>query len=196
MHARLATPAALALLLWLLPPPAGAAAVLRRSIEEMTAAASVVVRGTVRTSRAAWEGQSRIWTFTELEVTETLKGQAPTTLVVRQPGGEVGPVGQRVAGAARFAVGEDVVLFLDAPRDAKTAPLISGMAAGKVRLERGGTGELRAVRHLDGLSFHSPGERSTAGAPVQRLGRDDLGSADAFLERVRRAAKKTKGGAP
>ncbi|HLL53745.1 MAG TPA: hypothetical protein VK447_09380 [Myxococcaceae bacterium] len=177
-----------ALALLVLSPAAEGAAVPHRSFEEMTAQAPLVVRATVTASQARKVG-TRIYTFTDLRPTEALKGKAPATLVVRQPGGEVGSIGQRVAGAARFTVGEEVVLFLEPAKDDAAVQLVSGMAAGKVRLEQRG-GQTRAVRSLEGLSLRQP-----SGAPVVRpVGdREELGEASAFLERIRRAARAAGG---
>src|SRR5205814_2262958 len=77
----------------------------------------------------------RISTFTVVEVTEASKGAPGKRLTVRQPGGEVGGIGQSVAGAARFAPGEEVVLFLERARDDATVFQVLSMSAGKVRLE-------------------------------------------------------------
>jgi hypothetical protein len=177
-----------ALALLLLAPSARAAEVLKRSFEEMTAQAPLVVHATVASSQARRVG-GRIYTFTELRPTEALKGKPPAKLVVRQPGGEVGALGQYVPGAARFASGEEVVLFLEPAKDDPSVHLVAGMAAGKVRLERR-SGASRAIRDLRGVS-----QREPSGAPVVRpLGdREELGDAEAFLGRIRQAARAAGG---
>lgn len=182
-----------ALALIVLAPAARGAAVLRRSVEEMTARAPLVVRATAGASHAELR-TGRVFTFTELSVTEALKGKPPAKLVVRQPGGEAGGIGQRVAGAATFTPGEEVVLFLEPAKDDPAVYLVTGMSAGKVRLEqrRGGA---RATRELDGISFHdAPGQPAPKVRPVDDGA--DLGAADAFLARVRKAARAAQGGTP
>lgn len=169
----------------LLGSSALATVVIAESIEDMTRASPLVVRATARQSMTAFDQSERkIWTWTELSVTEVLKGQAPSTLLVKQPGGEVGGLGQHVAGAARFTPGEDCVLFLEPATDEKGVYVVRGLAAGKVcfvpRL-----GRTLAVRDLTGLAFARTGSRDVI-RPV-----DDgevLGLPDAFLARVRAAA--------
>ncbi len=168
-----------------LPALAWATVVVEMSFEELARKAPLVVRGTVGSVQASWdEGQRRIWTYAEVKVAEPLKGRAAPTLLVKQPGGVVGPVGQAVAGTARFSPGEETVLFLEPAVDEPGAYVVLGLAAGKVDLEKR-LGQRLAVRRLFGLSFAKPGERTVR--PVNEVER--LGTAEAFLERVRRAAK-------
>src|SRR5688572_8873843 len=73
-----------------------------------------VVRGKVQRVESRWSGdRKRIVTEITVEVAETLKGEPPPVVTVIQPGGQVGDIGQRVDGMARFEKDEEVVLFLD-----------------------------------------------------------------------------------
>jgi hypothetical protein len=167
------------------------ATVLRLTFEELTARSEVVVRGRVvgstpKLDRAA----GRISTFTTVEVTESLKGAAGKRLTVRQPGGEVGGIGQSVAGAARFAPGEEVVLFLEKARDDAAVFQVLSMSAGKVRLEKQ-RDAVRAVRDLDGIHF--PDQPAVAPGPVKVVSSEDLGDAARFLGRLRTAIAAKKG---
>lgn len=168
-----------------LPCAALATTVMALSVEEMAQRAPLVVRATANQSQATWDAQERgIWTYTELAVQETLKGAPAAGVIVKQPGGVVGARGTSVAGAARFAPGEEVVLFLEPAADEKGVYLVLGLAAGKVSVEDR-LGTRSAVRHLDGLAFARPG-----GGAVRPVGAVEvIGPADAFLERVRRAVK-------
>lgn len=173
----------------LLAGSAFATVVVSENVEELTRQSTLVVRATVQQSMTAWDqGERKIWTWTELSVAEVLKGQAPRSLVVKQPGGEVGGVGQRVSGAAQFAPGEDCVLFLERAPDEPGVFIVRGLSAGKVRLTQR-QGQLQALRDLSGLSFARAGAKDTV-RPVD----DDerLGLADAFLARVRAAAGGAK----
>jgi hypothetical protein len=173
------------LALTLLASSALATVVASESVEEMTRAAPLIVRGTARRSMAAFDpGERRIWTWTEVVVTEALKGRAPGSVLVKQPGGEVGGLGQHVSGAARFVEGEDCVLFLEPATDERDAYIVRGLSAGKVSLTPR-LGQRLAVRDLSGLAFASKGRRDAV-RPI-----DDgevLGAPDAFLARVRAAA--------
>ncbi|MBE2249267.1 MAG: hypothetical protein IAE78_06935 [Myxococcus sp.] len=170
----------------LAPLTALATVVMALSLEELTERAPVVVHGTVRRSVTGWaEGKRGIWTWTEIAVRESLKGAPRTTALVKQPGGVLDGVGQRVSGAGRFEEGEEVVLFLEPAVDEPNAFVLLAMAAGKVTLE-GTVGPKVARRDLKGLSFAQRGGKGVAGPVAER---ETLGTAEAFLARVRAAAK-------
>jgi hypothetical protein len=163
--------------------PSFATTVVAETIDEAIARAPLIVRATARGGQAAAD-EHRIWTWTELTVTEVLKGRAPAVLLVKQPGGIVGGRGQAVAGVARFRPDEDCVLFLEPAVDEPGVFIVRGLAAGKISLTTR-LGAPQAVRELDGLDFAHP-----AGAPVRPLVREDqLGPPDLFLARVRRLVK-------
>ncbi|HYV44598.1 MAG TPA: hypothetical protein VFA20_07025 [Myxococcaceae bacterium] len=185
---------ALAVGLALLAAPSGSArgaTVLRLSFEELTDRSDAVVRGRVVGSTPKMNAAAgRISTFTEVQVIEAIKGAPGKRITVRQPGGEVGGIGQAVEGAARFAPGEEVVLFLQRAPDDATVFHVLSMSAGKVRLEKK-RDALRAVRDLDGIAFVDPApSRPAAPSPnkVQVVSSEDLGDANQFLGRVRGAA--------
>jgi len=81
------------------------------SLERMTRESHTIVYGTVLSSHAEWEGKN-IYTYTTIQVRESLKGARSASLTVKQLGGTVGDVGQEVSGTPRLRQGEDVVLFL------------------------------------------------------------------------------------
>lgn len=163
---------------------AHATVVKDESIETMTAHAHAVVRGTVRSVQPMADRTGRIWTYVEVAVAETLKGDVPKLVLVKQPGGEIGARGQWVAGVAKFQPGQDCLLFLERAADEAQVHIVYALAAGKVDFEAKGDSVV-AVRHLDGLAFAAPG--STATRPVTTL--DTLGTREAFLARVRAAAR-------
>lgn len=175
-----------ALLLLLCAPAALATVVMALTMEEMTAMAPVVVHGHVRRSVTDWDEAHRsIWTWTEVEVRESLKGPKLRTALVKQPGGVVGGIGQSVSGVATFEAGEEIVLFLEPAVDEKNAYVVLAMGAGKVTLESS-LGPKIARRNLAGLSFARRGGRGVAGPVVER---ENLGTAEAFLQRIRLAVK-------
>ncbi|QRK07952.1 hypothetical protein JQX13_49695 [Archangium violaceum] len=120
--------------------PASATSMLRADLPELAQTADSIIHGTVRRVESRWSGDGRrIVTDVEIQVTEALKGQAGSTVLVTQPGGRVGDIGQRVSGLASFSPGEEVVLFLE--RRGPQAFRVSGMAQGKYKVQRteGGT---------------------------------------------------------
>jgi hypothetical protein len=165
---------------------AEATTVLAESVDEMAVRAPIVVRAQVRQSQSGWsEGARRIWTWTELTITEVIKGKVPLVVLVKQPGGSVGPVGQAVAGVASFTTGEDCVLFLEPSPDEPKVYLVRGMAAGKiVFVER--HGQQIAQRSLEGLNLVRPGAPSLVRASQPE---PSLGAPQALLERLRRVVK-------
>lgn len=180
--------------------PALGATVLHLSFEDLAARSHVVVRAQVKGSTARLDRKAgRVSTYTELSVLEAIKGAPGRKVVVRQPGGEAEGIGQQVAGAARFTVGDEVVLFLERASDEPAVFLVLSMNAGKVRLEKK-LGSTRAVRDLEGIHFlPPPADPARAETPppsqVKVTDVEDLGDAGAFLARIR-AAAKAKGKEP
>jgi hypothetical protein len=171
----------------LAPLSALATVVLSLSMEEMTARAPLVVHAVVNASEPAWDdAHGKIWTWTELVVKDTLKGRAVPTVLVKQPGGVVGDIGMQVDGVATFTPGEEVVLFLEPAPDEAGAWVPVAMSASKVTFEARPGAKL-AKRDLSGLAFAKHGQKGVV-TPVDD--REVLGTADAFLARIRAAVKK------
>jgi hypothetical protein len=123
----------------LLSLSASATTMLRADLPELTRSADTIVHGTVRRMESRWSGDGRrILTDVEIQVTETLKGQAGGTVLVTQPGGRVGDIGQQVSGLASFTPGEEVVVFLE--RRGTRAFRVAGMAQGKYKVQRSADG--------------------------------------------------------
>ncbi|RYZ37598.1 MAG: hypothetical protein EOO71_27375 [Myxococcaceae bacterium] len=115
--------------------PAGATTMLRADLPQMAQASDAVVQGVVRRVQSRWSGDNRrIVTDVEIEVTESLKGTSGGTVLVTQPGGRVGDIGQVVSGLATFSEGEEVVVFLE--KKGAAAFQLAGMAQGKYQVQR------------------------------------------------------------
>lgn len=118
---------------------AGATALVREDLAHLSETSDAIVRGTVRRVESRWTSDHRrIVTDVEIQVAESLKGSSAQTLVVLQPGGVVGDIGQKVSGLASFARGEEVVVFLQ--QRGTDRFIVSGMAQGKFRVERSSDG--------------------------------------------------------
>jgi len=135
--------------------PGPARATVIDFLDEATLArqAQSIVRGKV-VARSVVTLDGRLWTDSTVVVTEVLKGRLGpgARMLVRQPGGERAGLGMRVAGAATFSLGEEVLLFA---RWAAGRHQPVGMAQGKYTLYRDGTGGLRARRDVSGLGVTS-----------------------------------------
>lgn len=133
-------------------PPAQATVMIYMKTTELTEKATSVVQGTVERQQVV-EIEGHLWTDSYVRVAETLKGNHAATgeiLVLRQPGGETVIIGERVAGAAQFAIGEEVLVFA---RLVKGVHVPVGMCLGKFRVRRGQDGVARAVRDFHGVTF-------------------------------------------
>ncbi len=121
------------------------------SIEDLTARSPTVVRATVKQRQSVWDdAHKRIYTLTELSVSEVIHGDAPTTVVVKTIGGQVEGIGMKVSGMPRLAADEDVVLFL---RPAGRDFTVVGMSQGLYRLEKDAQGRMLAVPGVEGVAF-------------------------------------------
>lgn len=114
----------------------------------LAASSALIVTGRVIALDSGYDGVA-IYTYVTLDVAEVVKGSvgaAPVTpIVIKQIGGVVDDLGLYIAGQARFAVGDDVLVFLSArPRDGTLYTV--GLAEGAWALTRGLTGRLTAVR--------------------------------------------------
>jgi hypothetical protein len=119
---------------------AGATTLLKTDLQELSSTSDVVVRGTVKRVESRWtKDGSRIVTDIDVEVREAMKGAPPKTVTIRQPGGVVGDIGQKVSGLASFQEGEDVVVFLE--KKPGNAFDVRGWAQGKYKIAKGADGK-------------------------------------------------------
>jgi len=143
--------------------------------------ASDVVVGRVESQSARWtQDHSAIFTEVTVRVSQSVKGisKAGDAIVLRREGGEVGGLGMLVTGAARFTVGEEVVLFLE-KRGA--ALWTVGMAQGKLHVAVI-DGRKVAIRDVGGLGFVAPPAPEPAVRPLDEL----IGIVRAELRKVRK----------
>jgi hypothetical protein len=125
--------AVLPLVLWV--ATAAATSMLSQDVRALTEASDAVVHGKVKKMESRWTADNkRIVTDVWVEVTEALKGRPAKTVIVQQPGGQVGGIAQRVSGLASFSEGEEVILFLE--QRGVDRFVVSGMAQGKFRVDR------------------------------------------------------------
>jgi len=163
---------------------ASASTFIKTDVPELTLSSEVIVRGVVKRVQSRWAGDgSMIVTDVEVVVSESLKGQPDRTVVITQPGGSVGDIGQKVSGLASFAEGEEVLVFLGPKR--KGHFQVRGALQGKYRIERSSpSGPARAVPESDhGARLLSRTTGETVEADTQSLAWEDLRA------RVRRALR-------
>lgn len=171
--------------------PSGATTLIRRDVAELSSQSDTVVHGTVRRVQSRWSGdRRRIVTDVEIQVTDTLKGQPGSTVLVTQPGGTVGDIGQTVHGLASFTPGEEVVVFLE--RRGRVAFEVSGMAQGKFQVRRGADGKtLLAVPEPTDALLLDPVTREPTTSAHKTVPLSELKAhVRTALERARRQEKR------
>lgn len=128
----------------------GATTFRHLSLGDLAAGAETVVRARCLSGESRWEG-GEIWTFTQFEVVESLKGNVPRLLTVRTLGGRVGHLQSLVEGAPAFHAGEEVFLFLGA-RQADSFSVL-GWAQGTFRIRsEPGSGRESVTQDSSGLA--------------------------------------------
>jgi hypothetical protein len=119
----------------------------------LTARAERIVLGTVESEVARWSSDHQaIYTDVTIRVERVYKGAVKPgeRVVVRREGGVVDGMGMRVYGAAQFAVGEEVVVFLETRGNAMWTV---GMTQGKLRVFVGADGLKQVSRALGDVAF-------------------------------------------
>jgi len=165
----------------------------RMTLEQMAEESHRILHGTVVRVWSGWDaGRQVIWTHAAVRLHETLKGEPAEEIVVSEPGGEVGGMEMRVAGAPRFEPGEELVLFTT-----KT-PIgylrTCGWGQGKFIVQEEGGAKKVAGPVLRGVSLVAPsgkgrGAERQAASPLQSL--DGLPLSE-FKLRIRRLLERNQ----
>ena len=148
-----------------------------KSPQQLGDGSPAVVRGRVQSVESYWnQKHTKIFTRTRIAVDETYKGSASPMLDIVQLGGIVGNVKVTVQGALRWAVGEEVLIFLE-PYDASSFQ-VSGFSQGKFRIERDPVTGIAYVEAppLEGVSLvGAPSPKAPARASLrQRVTLDEF----------------------
>jgi hypothetical protein len=90
-----------------------AASVRTMGLNELIDHSDYIVYGRAARKRCLWDTATRtIWTQTEFQVLDKIKGEARGTVIVTEPGGVIGEVGHLFPGVPIFDTGGEWVLFL------------------------------------------------------------------------------------
>ena len=84
----------------------------RLSLDQLAAAADASARVRCTSAQSRWEN-GQIWTVTNFDVLETMKGALPAHITVRLPGGRVGHLTAMVDGTPKFNAADEAVVFLE-----------------------------------------------------------------------------------
>ena len=109
-------------------------------LEQLVQASTDILRGRVANQVSRWnETNTQIVTLTLVMVEERIKGRAPATVVVEQPGGTVGSMHSDAPGTVSFQEGADYVLFLEPAKLNPSRLMVVGMVQGAYRIYRDAT---------------------------------------------------------
>jgi hypothetical protein len=165
-------------------PSAGRASDAIRSLAERLQSADVVVDGEAGRPYTAWNGTdpATVVTYTPFAVHRVLKGHLATaSILLRQPGGEVGGVGAAGDASSEFVEGErDVVLLGE--RDLRDGSYPITMSRGTYQVTRDANGRDSLDIHLGVDAATYPSREKGSGTPpmhvplefIERLARNDL----------------------
>jgi hypothetical protein len=114
-----------------------ATSVIPMSVEELARASTQVVRARALSSESSWNpSHTQIFTFTRFEALENWKGAAGTEFVVRQMGGRVGNIEQKVSGVRTWKANDEAVLFLRPSEAGGGVMAIVGLFQGNFAVDR------------------------------------------------------------
>ncbi len=148
--------------------------VIPMSIEEMTVKADRVVRARAMSSHSEWNpAHTEIDTFTTFQVIETMKGAQASTIVVRQMGGHVGNVIQKVSGVRHWNLGEEQVLFLRPSEVGGGVTAVVGLFQGSFRVQRAGAAAMVSNGAPEALQY-DPTRQTTGQFRSSNITLDEL----------------------
>jgi hypothetical protein len=125
------------LVLLAVPVLLSATTVVPMGVEALTRASSHVVEARATGSTSQWNPEHTfIFTYTRFEVTRTLKGHASKEILVRQIGGTVEGITQKVAGVRQWRSGDEAVLFLQPSPVADGTLIVTGLMQGNFLMRR------------------------------------------------------------
>lgn len=166
------------------PAPARATILLEQTVEELAAESALVVRARVARVEPRLGGPGNlagIYTFVTLDVVEHLRGTSGPRVELVVHGGRVGREATAVSGQARFAAGEEVVVFLFRGVGALWP---TGMALGKWTVQHEASGDW-VTRSLAGVSLAARGQDGVVRPVTPGLRAPARMSLEELRERVR-----------
>ena len=149
---------------------ASGATLEQMSLEDLAHKSTSVVQGRAGNARGERIGPL-IYTFTEFQVDETLKGEPVRRLEIALPGGTIGDVSQRFGGVPRLEPGKKYLLFLWQGPSGRTQ--ITGLTQGVFDIEQQADGPI-AVRKPSTDVLVAPGRGVMAKNEALRLPLRDM----------------------
>ena len=154
------------------------------SVERLTRESSHIVEGQALESWSQWNPQhSLIFTYTRFQVARALKGQAPVTIVVKQPGGSAEGYTQKIAGVRHWKAGDQAVLFLRPSQEMDGTLEVTGLMQGNFLVHKSDTGEIMVSNGVPDVSAYQAASNAVTQYRGSGMRLDELES------RVRKVAQ-------
>jgi len=139
-----------------------ATSVIPMSVEQLAVASSVIVRARALSNQSSWDAErAHIYTFTRFQALENLKGAASSEIIVRQMGGRVGNIEQRVSGVRRWQMGDESVLFLRPSEVGQGVMAVVGLFQGNYAVKRTALSEPMTTNGAPEAMQYDPSTRTT-----------------------------------
>jgi hypothetical protein len=175
----------LGLLLLAVPATALATTVIPMDVEALTRASSHVIEARALSSTSQWNPEHTfIFTYTHFDVTRALKGDAHGPVVVRQIGGTVDGITQKVAGVHHWRAGDQAVLFLQPNPAADGTLVITGLMQGNFLVRHTVWGEVHVSNGMPDVMAYRPQAGGVTGYRGNTMRLDELET------RVQKAVEK------
>lgn len=157
---------------------ARATTLVRLTFPELVKDSSAIAHVRCQGSQAVFEN-GEIWTDTRFDVLESVKGNLPATISVRQPGGKLAGLESRVDGTPQFRANEEVYLFLAAQPG--TRLFLVGWSQGTFRIRKNPrTGITTVTQDSAEPSAYDPQSRGFSKTGVKDM------RVDIFRDQIRR----------
>ena len=117
--------------------PAGATTLVKLSMDDLIVKSTAIVRARITGTRSAAVGRD-VYTYYQLQVSETLKQGPAVPAEFAVPGGVYGNIRQIGIGSPTFTEGQEYVLFLWTGRSGMTQ--VIGLSQGSFNLKQDATG--------------------------------------------------------
>ena len=153
------------------------------SVERLTSESSHVLEAQAVNSWSQWNPQhSLIFTYTRFQVSRTLKGAVPTTIIVKQIGGSAEGYTQKVAGVRHWQAGDEAVLFLRPSIAGDGTFEVTGLMQGNFLVKSSADGEKVVSNGVMGVTAYEAASQQATPYRSHEMRLQDLES------RIRKAA--------
>lgn len=150
--------------------------------------ADVIVQGKVKGQRGLYDKDRQLSLVqTTIKVDHTFHGEDQDTIIIQQIGGEHDGTTTKIAGDAKFAEGEEVVLFLKKGKE--QVHYLTSLGQAKWSIKREGK-TVMVSRDLTGFVFVKPGEQGAKEITEQPT------QLRSFTKTLEQTIKQVKGAKP